>query len=145
MTNRFWSIIKQGVVRLWLLVKKSWLLLLATVSLVWCMFSYKNNSELINKLLTDRDEINKRHREELSELQRIRDQEARRQQEIEHTFQQTLEQIALRRSTDLGNLVTTKQSELRTIVEQTHDDPKLMAERVNRLFGVPVLSEEKPN
>ena len=79
-----------------------------------------------------------RHRQELEDLQKVQDAERVRRQQIEAAYRETLAKIETQRAAGLQQVESVKKTELRTIVEATHNDPAEMAKRVNALFGLPI-------
>lgn len=85
-----------------------------------------------------------RHRQELEDLRKVQDAERVRQQQIETAYRESLARIEAQRATGLQQVETAKKTELRTIVEATHDNPAEMARRVNELFGLPIQETVAP-
>ena len=78
------------------------------------------------------------YRRQLEELSKIREQEQQRHRLIEKTYQETLDRIEKERNSALENLDQSKRDQIRAIIEETHDNPTAMAQRINSLLGIPV-------
>jgi biopolymer transport protein ExbB/TolQ len=119
----------------WVWIKEHWYMLGIGLISIFATVFFINNNARITSLLKTQEGMSKKHREEIAELQRIRDEEIRRREQIELEYRNTLEKINKEHEKALADLTRQKQAELRRIIEETMNDPEAMATRVNNLFG----------
>jgi TolA-binding protein len=123
----------------WLWTKLHWKYLLAGIvalfSLVFAVGSASKASTLLNSL--NREAL--QHKEDLAKLEQIQKENEQRQQRIEATYRETLARVAAQRQQELLNIDNATKDQVKSIVEQTHDDPTEMARQLNTLLGLPIV------
>lgn len=131
--------IKTQLGKVWLWIKMYWgWIVLGFLLLGALVYGTKKGKQYYDLHKAFEDQAND-YRKQYRDLQAAYDQERQRHQQIEVTYRETLARIAAENQEALKNLDKTKQTELRAIVEATHDDPDLMSSRINDLFGIPVI------
>lgn len=106
-------------------------------------FFLKGKSDQVEATLKLYEEQSKDHKRQLDEIRRLREQERVRQQEIEQTYQDTLTTLRREYQEQAKLLNAQKKEELRKIIEETQGgDPDLLAQRINNLFGIPIVRVE---
>jgi len=123
----------------WLYVKRFWGVIPFVFLLIFAMLFAKNKQSTINELLKQQQDLSEKHRQDLAELQRIRDDERAKREAIEAQYRVVIDQINTTHQQAIENLSRQQQSELRQIITETKDDPDAMATRVNSLFGFQIL------
>lgn len=117
-------------------IKKYGFLIGAVIFLVVYIIVTANNKQRVEammNLIAERDKI---HRKAIEDIQRERNEELKKRQEIQRLYDETIAKINKEHAEQLARLTADKEKELRSIIEQTHNDPILMADRVNNLFGI---------
>lgn len=104
------------------------------VGIVACFlfFQEKKAYELI-KFLEDRA---KAREKELADLKLIADEKAKRDKEIEETYQRVVQELKDKHRVEIDKLNEEKKRELQSIVERYKDDPEGQAQRLTELFGI---------
>lgn len=126
-------------------LKLYWKWIVAVVILVALTVAYiffKKESQGRMDLLLE--QIND-YKAQIDLLNKSREEERKRQEEIDKRYRETLQRINQNRTEGLERLNTEQKKEIRAIVEQTHDDPELLANRVNSFLGIPVYNANTIN
>lgn len=123
---------------MWIYIKKYWSFIIFAIFFAATIFVYRNKEKAINDLIKKQEEISKTHRQELAQIQQIRDDEIKRRTEIEANYQATIDKINKDHAEAIGKLTAAKEDELRKIISEAKDDPNVMASRINSLFGIEI-------
>lgn len=116
------------------------LVLLAVLAVAYIFFK-KESQDRMDLLL---EQIND-YKAQIDLLNKSREEERKRQEEIDKRYQETLKTINEARTQGLERLNTEQKKEIKAIVEQTHDNPELLANRVNSFLGIPVYNANNTN
>lgn len=111
-------------------------LVLLVVLAVAYIFFKKESQDRMNLLL---EQIND-YKAQIDLLNKSQEEERKRQEEIDKRYQETLKAINEARTQGFERLNTEQKKEIKAIVEQTHDNPELLANRVNSFLGIPVYN-----
>lgn len=127
----------------WAWVKRYWALLVLVAAGIWVWFFLRGKSDEVERLLSLYQKQSDDSKKQLEDLRKLRDEEEKRRMEIEETFQTTVSQIRKEHEEQLRALTSQKKEELKKIIAETDGgNPDLLAERINGLFGIPVVSAE---
>lgn len=116
-------------------------LVILTALTVGYVFLKKDSQTRMDLLL---EQIND-YKAQIDLLNKSREEERKRQEEIDKRYQETLRTINQTRTEGLERLNTEQKKEIKAIVEQTHDNPELLASRVNSFLGIPVYNANTSN
>jgi len=124
---------------LWL-KKFGWMILLGILALFTLCFIFDKvkREKFLQEILQKNEAVSKQHREELSELQNIRNEEIRKREETEREYQASIKKIEEEKAKALAELEASKQKEISEITSETSNDPDKMAESINQTFGIPI-------
>ena len=123
----------------WLWIKLHWTYLLSGVlGLVGVVIALEKGSEA-SKLLNDLNKQALQHKSDIEKLQRIQQENSERVVRIEETYRATISRIETERQTLLQEVTNSQRSQVRTIVEQTHDNPVEMARQLQETFGLNIF------
>jgi len=128
----------------WTYLKRFWGIIPFGFLLVFVILFARDKNQAINDLLKNQQQLSEKHRQDLAELQQIRDDERRKREEIEAQYRVVLDQINVQHQEAIARLTRQQETELRQIVAETKDDPDAMAARVNTLFNFPILPPTHP-
>jgi len=136
--SNFWLNVVTTLKIVWVWLKQHWSLLVFGVVAVASGLLLKNRTDMLTALLKQQEETSKQHRQEVAELQRIRDEEIRKREQIESQYRETIARINRDHQAAVDQLTRDKQTELRRIIGETVNNPDAMASRINDLFGIPI-------
>lgn len=108
----------------------------AIIFLVIYIIITANNARRVEAMMDLIAEADRNNRKVIEDIQRERDKELKKRQEIQRLYDETIAKINKEHTEQLARLTAEKEKELRSIIEETHNDPILMADRVNGLFGI---------
>ena len=127
---------KEKLKKAGLWIKLHWTYLLAAVVAIGSLlFASTQYTDILNKLNVQAG----KHKEELTKLARIQQENTERQARIEETYRSTLTRIEETRTSEIQKIDSAKKEQIRVIVEQTHDDPQEMARSINALLGYAIV------
>lgn len=136
-----WLQVKTWLQIAWVWIKRWWSVFAFGVVSVAALVLLSNRSNMINDLIKRQEETSIKHRQEISELQRIRDEEIRKREQVEARYRETMTRIDAEHRSAVERLTKDKQVEVKRIIEETLDDPDAMASRINGFFGIPIYSQ----
>lgn len=129
---------KETLKKIWIYVKLygGYALTAVLVVVGAIMFATETNKhkELVDLLKKQSDAYHK----QLEDMAKVQEQERKRHEEIEATYQQVLTKIEQDKAASTAALDQSKKDQIREIVAATHDNPALMASNLNSLFGIQV-------
>lgn len=133
--------VKTGLGIAWVWIKEFWSYAVLVILAGLTLWFYRDRQTRVDNLLNERQATSIRHRQEIAELQRIRDEEIRKREQIEEQYRETISRINKEHQEALDRLSSKKKAEIRRIIEETVDDPDAMASRINNLFGIPIYRQ----
>ena len=137
--NNTWLRFKTWFLMMWSFIKKYWSLFAMGISMIMGTVVFYQGKQNVKDLLKQQEQTSIQHRQELAELQRIRDEEIARRETIERNYQTTIARINSEHDAAIQRLARAKETEIRQIIAETNDDPAVMASRINALLGIPVM------
>ena len=119
-------------------IKGNWALLLLGVGMIFALVVAKNKVNLYNQLMTEFQNQQAQNVRELEQLRSIQRDQLAKQEIINRRYQEVLDRIQQNYQEQLKTLDAHKESEIRRIISENHDDPAVMANEINSLFGIPI-------
>lgn len=98
------------------------------------VFNEKNYS-LLN-ILSKRKEMHKR---EVKAIEKIHSEEIRKREEALEVYHKTIKSIEEKYEKDSLNLTNSKKKEIKKIVDETHDNPDLLAKKLANQMGFEIV------
>lgn len=98
------------------------------------VFNEKNYS-LLN-ILSKRKEMHKR---EVEAIEKIHSEEIRKREEALEVYHKTIKSIEEKYEKDSLNLTNSKKKEIKKIVDETHDNPDLLAKKLANQMGFEIV------
>lgn len=138
--KKAWEAIKRWFLVAASYIKKYWWILVLGAASVWALVFSKNKTQLLEQFIKERETLNQRHQEEIDALNRIHQNDLTQRARIEQEYRTTIDRINQSHAEAIENLTKAKRQELRAIIAETNNNPELMTERVNNLFGFNVLT-----
>lgn len=105
----------------------------------------KNKQETINQLIKNQKTLSDQHKQEIEEIQKIKNEELNKRIEIEKHYQIVIDKINKDHQDAIQELSKTKEKEIKEIISETLDKPDQMASRINSMFGFPVYVKQENN
>ncbi len=119
----------------WTYVKRWWLVVPFVGMVIFVILFAKNKSDDLSRLIDQQRKLSEQHRLDLVELQRVHDEEIQQRTAIEARYRAVIDQINATHDAAEARLAQQKQTEIRQIISETHDNPVAMTDRINSLFG----------
>ena len=120
-------------------LKLHWLNIVLFIGFLFALLFAKDKQETISSLLKDREELNKKHREEMDQLQQAVDENIKKRREIEKQYNDLMQRIQSEFDNGTKTIAEQKKKEIKEIIERNHNDPSAAASALNRLFGIRVI------
>lgn len=134
-----WEKVKETAAKVWVFLKTfGWIIGLVVVGVVAWIFSMEK-AKTADKLAESLAAATENHRKQLAEIQRVKNEELARREQIEADYRATIDRINREHAGLLQQINKEKEKEVKKIIEETQGNPDVMAERVNRVFGLPVV------
>lgn len=92
-------------------------------------------------ILEERNELLERNKQEAARLRQIAELAKQREELIKKTYEQTIKDINEKNDLNLKRLAEEKDKEIKRLAKEFSTNPRLMAERVNELFGIPIYPQ----
>lgn len=132
--------IKTFFQKLWSFIKLYFKELIFVFLLFYSFFLVKKKTDLINQLLQERETVRQAHRQNLDNLVANIEAEQARRRKIESDFRDLIEKINKEHQEEVKRIATVRAEEVKKLIEQHQNNPVKMAETINTLFGIPVMS-----
>jgi len=142
-----WIKIKTFILKVWEFLKLYSKEIFFIVLISFAFFLVKNKVEMIDQLLAERDATRKAHQENIARLtQQIEIEQAARRK-IESDYQSMIERINREHSEEIKRIAVVKEEEIKILIRKHQNNPVLMAQTINSIFGIPVMQipEQKQN
>jgi len=132
--------VKAKLLWLWEKVKKYWYLLLFGLVAVYALAFAKNKDALIDNMMRERDAILAAHNTRIQEIQAGVEQERKRREEIEVAYSALVKNIDETKNQRAQEILAANKTQLKELIERNQNNPQEMANSVNRVFGVTIIT-----
>lgn len=139
-TNVPWLKVKNFFEFVWEWLKHNWLVVVLFIGVIVAVIFGNNKMKSYDELLTEYQAQIAQSHHDLAALQAVQQQEQAQQQVINQQYNDVLTKIQQQYASALTSLSVEKRKELEDIIKATHNDPSLMAQQVNTLFGLPIYA-----
>lgn len=120
-------------------MKLYWKEALFLVALFYLVLFVKRKNDLIVELLAQRERMRKEHQENIDRLNQQIQTEIAVRRKIELDFQNLIERINREHSDEIKRIASVREQEIKALIAKHHNDPAIMAQTINELFGIPVM------
>lgn len=127
-----------ALMTLWSYVKKYCGILVAVAAFVVLLVFKMESTAQVNKLLNDLAENDKKHREELQQIQAAHDAEDADHEAHLKQLQDTLDEVERQYTAAKQQLDDSKRAEIKQIIEEYNDNPDELAKRLSDATGIQI-------
>lgn len=121
-------------------LKGNWLLIVIIIGAIFALIFAKRKLDNLNLLVNEFKNQSAQNRANMDALKRVQDEQIQVQQEINRQYREVLDKIQKDYQSALSQLDSKKKQEILEIITQNHNDPNLMAQNINNLFNIPIMS-----
>jgi DNA anti-recombination protein RmuC len=122
-----------------LFVKLYWKLILVSIGLIYLILFVKRKNDLVVELLAQRERMRKEHQDNIDRLNQQIQTEVAVRRKIESDFQNLIERINREHNEEIKRIASVREQEIKALIAKHHNDPVIMAQTINDLFGIPVM------
>lgn len=122
-----------------LFVKLYWKLILVSIGLIYLILFVKRKNDLVVELLAQRERMHKEHQDNIDRLNQQIQTEVAVRRKIESDFQNLIERINREHNEEIKRIASVREQEIKALIAKHHNDPVIMAQTINDLFGIPVM------
>ena len=113
--------------------------ILTALLIIISFFVYANKETVIANLVKQQRNRTQSYLDEINRLKLLHEEDIRNKLAIEQRYQDTLLLINQQHQEAIVLLDQHMKDEIRSIITETHNDPNLMASRINSLFNIPIF------
>lgn len=121
------------------IVKLYWKEALFLIALTYLAFFVKKKNDLISELLAQRERTRIEHLENIDRLNQQIQTEVATRRKIETDFQSLIERINREHDDQIKRIATIREEEIKALIKKHQNNPVVMAQTINDLFGIPVM------
>lgn len=134
------QVLKSKCLWLWEKIRKYWYLFLFALVAVYAVSFAKNKEQIIENMMRERDAMLASHNARIQDIQAGIEAERKRREEVERSYNALIKNIEETKNARAQEILAANKEQLRTLIERNRQDPQAMAEAVNRLFGITIVS-----
>ena len=120
-------------------IKLHWQSLVLIIGFIFTFIFIRDKQKLVSDLVKQREELIKKHREELDNLQKSVEENIKKRQEIEKQYNDLMEKIKKDFDDGTIRIGEQKKKEILEIIRANQNNPAASAESINRIFGIRVV------
>jgi hypothetical protein len=134
-----WIKTKTFALKVWEFIKLYGKEIIFIVLIIYAFVLVKSKTKLIEQLLEERKQVRKAHQENIARLtQQIEIEQAARRK-IESDYQTLIERINKEHNDEIKRIAAVKEEEIKALIKKHQNNPVLMAQSINSIFGIPVM------
>jgi len=107
--------------------------------LAYLVFFVKKKNDLINELASKRERSRIEHIENIDRLNQQIQSEIATRRKIESDFQTLIDRIKKDHADETIRITFVRAEEIKRLIRQYQNNPVVMAQSINELFGIPVM------
>ena len=134
-----WIKMKTFALKFWEFVKLYGKEVVFIVLLVYGFFLFKNKTQLIEQLIQERNAARRDHQENIARLTRQIELEQAIRRKIESDYQELIQRINTEHDEQIKKIALIKQEDIKTLIKKHQNDPVVMAQTINAIFGIPIM------
>lgn len=128
--------------KIWLFVRKYWYVFTIIASCMLALILLRDTN-VVTKLFDLLDNNRKRHDEEMSALKKAYEDELAKRDIAQKRLEQTLAQVEKQYEDSQKELDAEKRAEIKKIIQESHDDPNVLAQKLSESTGFKVVLPEQ--
>jgi len=128
--------------KIWLFVRKYWYVFTIIASCMLALVLLRDTN-VVTKLFDLLDNNRKRHDEEMSALKKAYEDELAKRDVAQKKLEQTLAQVEKQYEDSQKELDAEKRAEIKKIIQESHDDPNVLAQKLSESTGFKVVLPEQ--
>jgi hypothetical protein len=132
--------LKTYFAKLWYYVKLYWKEIGFAVAFIYLLFFVKQKTNLIEELLQEREKAHKEHKENIDKLNQQIQNEIATRRKIESDFRILIDRINKQHADEIKRIALVREEEIKELIRRHHNNPTIMAQTINDLFGIPVMT-----
>lgn len=134
-----WIKTKTFFLKVWEFVKLYGKEVVFVALLIYVFFLVKNKTQLIEQLMQEREATRRAHQENITRLTQQVEAEQAVRRKIESDYQTLIQRINNEHDEEIKRIALIKQEDIKALIKKHQDNPVLMAQTINQIFGIPVM------
>ena len=134
-----WIKTKTFFLKVWEFVKLYGKEVVFVALLIYVFFLVKNKTQLIEQLMQEREVTRRAHQENITRLTQQVEAEQAVRRKIESDYQTLIQRINNEHDEEIKRIALIKQEDIKALIKKHQDNPVLMAQTINQIFGIPVM------